>query len=365
MNRALAPLLLLAVVACHERPQARPDPSPDRIVGATKDAAVAGDAAVTVRRPDSPVGDLVKRLIARPPQQMSDLEASVGPIQMSFSNADHDNMGFLDRPRGSKGEFSTLVPRLSVRYGWDMYHQDPTRPRDVSITELRLEIRGDPHDAEQVLRDHFGAPRTVVDKTDATSGVSYAAFDPFYLALDPGNAGTFQLLWYATMPRFAIPDPDPAKRVAWLKSFEQRLATAKSVDEINMFCQAAPPDAGIKITGTLNTTANSYGLPAKDGRDFWIELYPPVRATVLADAFHWSPVIAVSHDVHMSSWHLERRDGNWLPLTGADTQWEIEASLTEHPHDSTAIKKRSAAEGAHPIAADDEISHFAIRPRFK
>src|SRR5205085_2508777 len=155
----------------------------------------------------------------------------------------------------------------------------------------------------------------------------------------------FRLAYYAQPPRFAIPIPDPAAREAWLKSFEHRLATATSVDEIEAFCNAAPPDAGIKITGTLNSTANSYGLPAKDGRDFWIELYPPVRATLLADVFHWSPALGVSHDVHMSSWHIERLKDDWLPLTGADKQWEIEAALTSSPHNSARAGKRPAAEG--------------------
>jgi hypothetical protein len=278
---------------------------------------------------------------------------------MSFRNSDHDNLGFLDRPVGGKGEFSSLVPRLGVTYAWDMYHQDPTRQRDVSITEVWLEIRGDPHEAEQVLREHFGAPRTIMENTTA-----YAGFHPFYLQLGSADKGTFRLSWYAEMPRFAIPEPDPAKRAAWLRTFEHRLATAKSVDEVAAFCKTAPPDAGIKITGTLNTDANPYGLPANDGRDYWIQFVPPVSATVLADAFHWTPAVGVTHDVHHSSWHLERRDDTWLPITGADSQWQVEAALTASPRD-TSTRARSPSFGGYAIGEHDEVGALAVQPRFK
>jgi len=310
--------------------------------------------------PDTPATQLVRSLVERRPTRMSELEAIVGPIQMSFRSEDHENMGSLRRPRDFHGEFTPLVPSLRVEYWFDRYHQDPRRPRDVGLETFTLEVRGDAALAEQILRDKLGAPRAVADGT-----TRYAAFHPFYVARDPAAADRFRIAWYAEVPRFAIPEPDPQARAAWLRELARRIATAHSIDEVDAFCRAAPADAGIEIVGTLNRTANTYGLPAKDPRDYRIKLVPPVRATLLAEAFAWGPIVGVSHDVHMSSWHIERRDDTWYPISGAAAQWQLEAGFTQFPSGGPAKRGSAGPSGAHAVDADDEIGSFAIRPRFK
>ena len=314
----------------------------------------------------SPAAELVGKLVAHPPARLSELEAIIGPIHMSFDAKDDDDLGMIVRPRPRSGEheFTRLVPSLVVQYAFDMYHEDPTRPRDVELTELSLEIRGDPAEAERILRDHFGNPRTVTEKVHGTPVARYAAFHPFYLARDPGVTDRFRLEWYAEVPRWAIPEPDPKARLAWLRQLQHRIATAHSIDEIDAFCRAAPPAAGIQITGTLDVKANPYGRPAKDGRDYGIDFVPPVRAEQLADVFGWSPAVGVSHDVHRSSWHLERRDGDWLPISGADSQWEIAAYLTEGPSGAVVPKGKRHDSGLE-LGDEDEVGHLVVEPRFK
>ena len=311
--------------------------------------------------PDTPATQLVRRLVERRPRQMSELEAIVGPIAMSFRDEDLENMGSLQRPRlrDPGGEFTALVPRLTIEYWFDMYHETRTRPRDVGLETFTLEVRGDAAAAEQILRDKLGAPRAVV-----RGKTRYAAFHPFYITHDPGVTDRFQISWYAEVPRFAIPEPDPQTRAAWLEALARRIATAHSVDEVDAFCRAAPPAAGIEIKGTLNHTANPYGLPAKDPRDYWLKLVPPVRATVLADAFSWGPIVGVSHDVHMSSWHIERRDETWLPTSGAAAQWQIEAGFTRAPSGGF-VKRRGGGSSGVAVDAEAEIGSLAIEPRFK
>lgn len=312
----------------------------------------------------SPAAELVGKLVAHPPARLSELEATVGPIHMSFDRKDHDDLGSIVRPRHGEPEFSKLVPSLVAVYNFDLYHEDPARPRDVQLTALSLEIRGDPAEAERILRDRFGAPRAVTETIEGKPIATYAAFHPFYLHRYPGVADRFQLAWYAEVPRWAIPEPDPKARLAWLRQLHHRIATAHSIDEIAAFCRAAPPAAGIQITGTLDTKANPYGRPAKDGRDYWIELYPPVRAKLLADVFGWTPAVGVSHGVHRSSWHLERRDGDWLPISGADAQWEIGAYLTSGPT-GAFVPAGKRHDGALELGDEDEVGRLVVEPRFQ
>jgi hypothetical protein len=309
--------------------------------------------------PDSPATQLVRQLVAQPPRRLSELEAIVGPIAMSFRDEDLENMGWLDRPRGATGEFTPLVPRLSIRYQFDMYHETPSRPRDVGLESFTLVLRGDAASAEQVLRDKLGLLRTVVD-----GDTTYAAFHPFYVARDPATTGRFRFAWYAEVPRFAIPEPDVRARTAWLRALARRIASARTVDEVDAFCKHAPTDAGIEIVGTVNVTANPYGRPTKDPRDYWIKFVPPVRALVVAEAFDWGAVIAVSHDVHMSSWYLERRGDTWLPTSGADAQWEVTASLASHPS-GDSVRDGTSHRHGRELAPEDELYSLTVGPRFK
>lgn len=355
--------LVLALVACNGGGKPADQDTAPRVASAAPtapaDAATSGTAPMTnTAPPDSPAVDLVRRLVAKPPTRMSELEAIVGPIDMSFKRGDHDNMGHLTRPRlGASGEFTPLVPRLTVNYHWDKHHQDPSKPRDVSFEDFSLEVRGDAAHAEQILQGKHGAPQRVVD-----GRTTYAAYHPFYLTRDTGAADRFRIVWYDEVPRFAIPVPDPQARTAWLKQLAQRIATARSVDEIDAFCKAAPAAAGIKLTGTLNNTANPYGRPTQDARDYWISFVPPVRAKVLAGAFGWGPIVGVTHDVHMSSWHVERQADSWYPTSGADAQWQIDAGFSRAPGGGRVKRGTGDATG---VTDDDELRTLSVQPRFK
>lgn len=349
-------VLVLAALACH--PGGKPGLEPQPVIqNGPRDPV----AAVTV--PDTPAAQLVLRLVERPPRRMSELEAIVGPIGMSFRNEDLENMGMLQRPRDwrdPKAEFTALVPRLSVDYWFDMYHETPTRPRDVGLETYTLVVRGDAAVAEQILRDKLGPPRILV-RGSARS----AAFHPFYVTRDPQESDRFQLSWYAEVPRFAIPEPDPQLRAAWLRELARRIATARSVDEVDAFCKVAPADAGIEVVGTQNRTANPRGRPTLDPRDYWIKFVPPLRATVLADAFEWGAIVGVSTDVHLASWHIERRGDSWLPTTGATAQWEVRASFARIPSGGMAQLGGGSRRTAREVADEDELYSLSIGPRFK
>lgn len=365
-------VFLLALLVCcsggrrggeSPAPSAQPPPSAQQPPPATAGSAARGpDVAVSAPSLHREAAELVRRLVARRPARMSELEAIVGPIQMSFRDEDDENMGDLRRPRSGTGEFTPLVPRLSIEYAFDVYHQLPTRPRDVGILTYTLEVRGAPGDAAEILRDALGAPRAVADGSRR-----YEAFHPFYLARSGSAPGLYRLAWYSRVPRFAIPEPDPAVRAAWLGALAHRIATAQSVDEIDVFCKAAPADAGIQITGTLNRIANPNGRPAADPRDYWIKFVPPVKALAVADAFGWGAIVGVSTDVHMASWYVERRGDGWRPLSGASAQWELRASFAEHPSGGPSPRgtRGNNSFNVREVAPEDELSALSIGPRFK
>lgn len=304
--------------------------------------------------------DIVARLIAHPPRRLSELEAIIGPIGMSFSDDAAENMGYVMRPRRAGGDdFSPQMPWLSIRYAFDIYHEDPRRPRDVTLLDYRLHVRGDRGAVEAVLANRFGTPRRVVDGT-----LEYAAYHPFYIA--SGGAGDFILAWHSKPPRWTIPVPDLAARTAWLSALRDRIATARTVDEIAAFCRDGAAAAGVEVVGTLNSRLNRYAdftFPLDDARDFHLTIEPPVRAQLLAEIFGWHPAVGYSGDVHMSSWSLMRRDDAWYPISGALDHWELHAHLTEWP--SGAEVERRGACTPRLVGDDDEVDALSIAPRFK
>ena len=311
---------------------------------------------------------LATALVSRPPSYLSQFERIVGPIKLSFRDEHHENIGFLRRPADHRPDpVSPIIQWLSVRYAFDVYHEDRRRERDVALLEYTLALRCDRAMIERVLGRHFGSPRFVFEEREAlgkTTRSEYAVYHPFYVDVTADRRPNLQ--WHADMPRFAIPVPDETARRAWLGELRRCCEGAMNIDEIDAFCRTAPAHAGITIAGTLNSTFNPYAefRPAtSDARDYSLRLVPPIRAKVLAEIFGWGDVIGSSHDVHMSSWHIEPRGRNWLPVTGALQHWEIEAMLTSWPSGPSEPAFRGNV--AHAIGDADEVRVFAIRPRFR
>lgn len=279
-------------------------------------------------------------------------------------------MGSVRRPRlGEDGEFSRLVPSLSVRYAFDVYHEDPTRPRDVQLLEYTLHLRGDRAAAEGVLRARFGEPLPVVERYEHQNGTvsttEYGAYHPFYVT--DSRRGDFTLEWFATVPRFAVPEPDAQLRRAWLAELHARLKTARSVDEIDAFCRAAPAAVGIEVVGVLNNSLNpvsSFQFPLPDARDYWVRFVPPVGALVLVEAFDLGPAVGVSTDVHLSSWRIQRRGARRPPTTGALDHWEVHAHLTKWPSGPRVPDAASGPSTPYGIGEADEVRSLSVQPRF-
>lgn len=308
------------------------------------------------RRRDA--ASLVVRLLGEP-GRLSELEAIIGPVRMSFRSEDQENMGWLSRPPvGERGEFTPLVTRLSVRYAWDMYHEEPTRPRDVSLLEYTLHLRGDRAAVERVLRSRFGGPRLVAEPLQLAAGVhheEHAAYGPFYVS--DSRPGELLLRWFASTPRFAIPEPDLAVREGWLGELGSRLASASTLAEVDAFCRKAPPGAGV--------TAESRGGSepgAVEPADCSISFRPPVPARMLVDAFGWGAAVGVSTDVHLASWHVELAGEDRLPRSGPLRQWQLTARLAGWPSGPRLPEARRGPCIPCAIGDDDEVTSLTVEP---
>jgi len=307
---------------------------------------------------------LVAALVGQRPVYMSAFERIVGSVAMSFRREDHDNMGFVTRG----DNVNPVVEQLSLSYAWDMYHQDPTRPRDVRLVKYELTIRTERSDVERILQQAIGMPRFVVDSLvirGTTHTSEYAVYHPFYVRSN--YAGMPMLSWHAEVPRFAMHVPEPDRRRAWLADLRQCCDGASSIDEIDALCRAAPIDAGIEITGTLNNSFNSYASfksPTGDARDYHITFAPPVNALLLAEVFGWTSPVGSSHDVHMSSWQIERRGDHWAPISGTHQHWEVHAHL-EHGPSGAAEPDSHGPSSSCGLGDADEVGGLSIRPRFR
>ncbi|MFI5908511.1 hypothetical protein [Dactylosporangium sp. NPDC051541] len=277
---------------------------------------------------------LVARLIDAPPVRLSDLEAVIGPVAMSFDPADRENMGSLSRPG-----FSALIPRLHVDYRFDVYHDDPERPRDVELRSCTLHVRGDGRAAEAVLEARFGAARAVANEYRP-----YAVYQPFYLWAVPPENGTFVVEWHAEPPRWALPVPAAAARTGWLEGLRDRIAGARTFAEIEAYCTRPAPGAGIEIAGR---------------GDCVVRFAPPVNARHFATVFGWLPAIGQARGVHMDSWELRRRGEGRPPVGGALRQWELSAELGGRPSGD----RIEDAYGQAMIGPEDEVVTFSIRAR--
>jgi hypothetical protein len=299
---------------------------------------------------------LLAQLIARPPARLSQLEAIIGPVAMSFADEDLENMGSLSRPRASvsgEGEFSSLIPFLHVRYAFDIYHETRDRPRDVELLDYGLHVRGDRRAVEALLAESFGAPRHVASEYRA-----YAAYHPFYVADDQPDV--FILEWHARQPRWALPVPDAGTRATWLAELADRIATARTIDEIEAYCRPAAASAGVEIAGTRNTRPSriAESFPHDDTRDYHLRFKPPVSAEHLAAVFGWHPAVGHSRDVHMSTWEIRRRGDRRYPISGALQQWELRAVLGGWPHGDWV------EDGNEKWVGDqDEVIALSIHPR--
>lgn len=125
--------------------------------------------------------------------------------------------------------------------------------------------------------------------------------------------------------------------------------------------------SGIEIVGTLNSSLNpvaEFKFPSPDARDYWIRFVPPVGASTLVEAFGWDPAVGVSYDVHMSSWHIERRGARGRPVSGALHHWAVDAHLAGRPSGPPEPEADGPCTPMR-VGQGDEVTRLALQPRFR
>lgn len=256
-----------------------------------------------------------------PPVRVRELAAALEmPMGALFRDGDEPLMGFVE------------AGGVQIDFWWDMFHENP-----VSSVEVLADKRMDEYsvrfdrgrdECEAALQHVYGPPQA---KQRPSFG-DYRQYGPFFV--DAGEGDAFTLEWYASEPDWAKPAVDPAVRADVVRAF----AVAVAVGEIEAAIGALPAGVGMAERET-------YG---QDSR--LLEFEPPMPAMACVDALGVRDAVAITTDVHMSSWRVE------VPLGGV----QLWALLDGWPSgDSVA---GSGGLGGKRLGDADTVRYLELKP---
>jgi hypothetical protein len=136
---------------------------------------------------------IVTALLDSAPRKLSALEAILGPLHRDPTKWD-DAVGPLHRISPSPG-----VARADVELAIDIFHDDPYKVEDPSLSHWDLDFLSGRSSCQQLLMARFPKVREL-----RVDGRRVLRFGDFYLTpLDAADG--FRLSWYEREPLFAIP----------------------------------------------------------------------------------------------------------------------------------------------------------------
>ena len=169
--------------------------------------ALAGTLAAWAADPSGDPAAMIAALVAKPPQELSELEAIVGSLHRDPAKWE-DAIGPFHRISPGPG-----VARAGVELAIDYFHEDPREVSDPSLGHWDLDFVAGRDACRQLLAARFPKMREL-----RVDGHRVLRFGDFYYS-ELGAGGGFRLSWYEREPLFAIPLRSPgetAKLVAAL-----------------------------------------------------------------------------------------------------------------------------------------------------
>ncbi len=185
------------------------------------------------------VSTVVDMLFYAPPQELTTLEAAIGPI--GFPRGTEDGFGSIRRSAPTSG-MATCVKALTAGYPFS-HHQAPHRPddgrsqaqRDVELTEVSLSLEVSAVELASIVceRSPIEIPRPGLLGPPGR----LSAGDAGYWLLE----GT-QLTWTSSLPRAGRPLDEQRGRDGFLRSLVEHLRNDSSQDGLLSFASriAAP-----------------------------------------------------------------------------------------------------------------------------
>ena len=168
--------------------------------------ALTGTLAAWAADPSGDPAAMIAALVAKPPQELSELEAIVGSLHRDPAKWE-DAIGPLHRISPGPG-----VARAGVELAIDFFHEDPREVSDPSLGHWDLDFVAGRDACRQLLAARFPKMREL-----RVDGHRVLRFGDFYYS-ELGDGGGFRLSWYEREPLFAIPLRSPGETAKLVKA---------------------------------------------------------------------------------------------------------------------------------------------------
>jgi hypothetical protein len=267
------------------------------------------------------------------PDPLSRVEYFLGPLAIDW--ADNEALGSIFRPPlvgPARGQLRPEVVRLVVRLAIDIYHGDPRRQRDYSVSGIALELDLGHATVAHLLAQRFATTRPVV-----TADRAFTEYGTYYLAAN--DDASAYLLWERQRPEWALPQPSAAGLDHLLDALLDRLICDTSARAIVAALEPIVAGTGCELLAPRShTTWGEHGMA--------LTFRPPIAIECVARALRLEQLSATSGDVHMSSWQVEAAEAR--PRIGP---WQLDITLEGWPR-------------AADHASLDELPNRGASPRF-
>lgn len=261
-------------------------------------------------------------------------------------------MGFFSMPdtfTESRAPLSPLISAVSIRYHWDMYHENPkthfSQIEHSGYENFTVFFSADGDLIERWLRTRFGPPREASEPSpDPRSPAMTHEIYGHWIFREAG-AGA-QLRWERRVPDWALAPTDKNVALRFLHELAQHFRRDPIHAEVVELASRPPARSGLVVRGPMNRN------------DFWFILEPKLTALDVAHALEIADPIGTSGDVHMSSWSIrEERSRSRLgyPQYGS---WVIEVNLDGWPSGAD-VEEHYAAKR---LGVKDRVHSICIRP---
>jgi hypothetical protein len=259
------------------------------------------------------------RLLASPPRRLSELEQHVGPLEVDFAT---EGYGYVHRPSSTRTTpLRDGLARLSAQFHVDIFHEDPRRPRDMSLQSVRLWLSAPERAVRPMLEARFGAAcKRVRDKH-----ASYRQYGRWFHLMEADDA---VLDWYAARPEWAMPVAPANLRDDFLATLVDRLACEETEPALAAALAPLARAVGVEI----HTPIRSSHLTSEPS-GMQLVMRPSWPLAPIATALRWDPPwVAYSGDLHMQTWSVTTlAAASARPFQPRLGRWTVTAELTDWP----------------------------------
>jgi hypothetical protein len=275
------------------------------------------------------------------PKTVGALETALG---IGFVEADVTGplLGTFTSQRALDGD----IPWLSLRFGWDMYHERPPTTleelRRRSLLEFTVQAARGRSAIEQALRERFGPARSLPDAI---------VYELWIVRPDARFSDACWLSHHDQLPDWAVPPPDAAARHRFLRDLVAAAATADALDDLKRAFADPPAASGVVFGGSTSS-------------ELHFELVPPIAALELVEVLGWPLSVGQTADVHQSSWRL------WNVVSESPTvvtappaygRWNLGAFLVGRPTGG-AMSGPAPLGGRHYLGPEDRVRVLTVGP---